>query len=92
MHKSTKLAALCIVAHFPLMLALAFALKEAPTQTETIFDNVSKYALAYESTVDKEEYMASIYDDVKGIDETLLPQELQSFVIKVKVSQFGKPE
>jgi len=92
MHTNTKLAMLCVLAHFPLLLAIAFAFKEAPTREEEIFDSVSKYALAYESTVDKEEYLEKIYDDVKGIDETLLPQDLQAFVIKVKVSQFGKTE
>ena len=57
---------------------------------ERIFDCVSNYALAYESTDDKEEYMARIYNDVKYIDETALPPGLSSFIIKVKVSQFGK--
>lgn len=85
---NTKLATLCVLANVPVLLAIALFSRE-PSQKE-IFDRVSKYALAYESAVDKEEYMTRIYDDVKSIDENSLPPDLLAFVIKVKVSQFGK--
>lgn len=83
-----RLAALCVSAAFVTTLAIAIVFRE-PSQKE-IFYRVSKYALAYESAVDKEEYLTRIYDDVKSIDERSLPPELMAFVIKVKVSQFGK--
>jgi hypothetical protein len=83
-----KLATLCVLANLPVLLAIALISRE-PSQKE-IFDRVSKYALAYESAVDKEEYLTRIYDDVKSIDENSLPPDLLAFVIKVKVSQFGK--
>ena len=83
-----RLAALCVSAAFVTTLAIAIVSRE-PSQKE-IFYRVSKYALAYESAVDKEEYLTRIYDDVKSIDERSLPPELMAFVIKVKVSQFGK--
>jgi hypothetical protein len=90
MSTSTKLAILCIMVNLPLIMAIAFMSRE-PTQQE-IFDSVSKYALAYEDAGDKEKYLETIYDDVKDIDEVALPHDLKVFVIKVKVSQFGKLE
>ena len=39
---------------------------------------------------DKELFLTSVYADVKSIDETMLPVPLRDFVIRVKVSQFGK--
>lgn len=88
MTTNPRLAALCISAAFVATLSIALFSRE-PSQKE-IFDRVSKYALAYESAVDKEEYLTRIYDDVKSIDENSLPHDLLAFVIKVKVSQFGK--
>lgn len=86
---NTRLAALCVSVVFAATLAIAIFFWE-PSQKEEIFDRVSKYALAYESAVDKKEYLTRIYDDVKSIDERSLPPELMAFVIKVKVSQFCK--
>lgn len=85
---NSKLATMCVLANAPLLIAIALFSRE-PTQKE-IFDRVSNYVLAYKDTVDKEEYLTRIYDDVKSIDENSLPPDLMSFVIKVKVSQFGK--
>lgn len=87
---NSKLAMLCVCINFPLLLAIALFSRE-PTQKE-IFDRVSKYALAYKTAGDKEEYLTRIYDDVKSIDENSLPPDLMAFVIKVKVSQFGKQD
>lgn len=86
---NSKLAMLCVCINFPLLLAIALFPPE-PTQKE-IFDSVSKYALAYDEAVDKEKYLETIYDEVKDIDEAVLPHDLKVFVIRVKVSQFGKP-
>lgn len=72
-------------------MAIAFMLSCKPSQQE-IFDRVSNYALAYDKAVDKEQYLETIYDEVKDIDEGVLPHNLKVFVIKVKVSQFGKLE
>ncbi len=88
MSTSAKLALLCVMVNLPLLMAITFMSRE-PTQQE-IFDSVSKYALAYEKAGDKEKYLETIYDEVKDIDEVVLPHELKVFVIKVKVSQFGK--
>lgn len=88
MSTSAKLALLCVMVNLPLLMAITFMSCE-PTQQE-IFDSVSKYALAYEKAVDKEKYLETIYDEVKDIDEVVLPHDLKVFVIKVKVSQFGK--
>lgn len=87
---NSKLAMLCVCANFPLLLAIALFSRE-PTQKE-IFDRVSKYALAYKTADDKEEYLTRIYDDVKSIDENSLPPDLMAFVLEVKVSQFGKQD
>jgi hypothetical protein len=89
MSTSAKLAALCVLGNLPMLMAITFYLTSQPTQQE-IFDSVSKYALAYEKAVDKEKYLETIYDEVKDIDEVVLPHDLKVFVIKVKVSQFGK--
>jgi hypothetical protein len=83
-----KLALLCVMVNLPFLMAITFMSRE-PTQQE-IFDSVSKYALAYDEAVDKEKYLETIYDDIKDIDEVVLPHDLKVFVIKVKVSQFGK--
>jgi hypothetical protein len=91
MSTSFKLAALCVLGNLPMLMAITFLLTSQPTQQE-IFDSVSKYALAYEEAVDKEKYLETIYDEVKDIDEIGLPHDLKVFVIKVKVSQFGKLE
>jgi len=88
MSTSAKLALLCVMVNLPLLMAITFMSRE-PTQQE-IFDSVSKYALAYEKAGDKEKYLETIYDEVKDIDEVVLPHDLKVFVIKVKVSQFGK--
>lgn len=88
MSTRAKLVLLCVMVNLPLLMAITFMSRE-PTQQE-IFDSVSKYALAYEKAVDKEKYLETIYDEVKGIDEVVLPHDLKVFVIKVKVSQFGK--
>jgi hypothetical protein len=88
MSTSAKLALLCVMVNLPFLMAITFMSRE-PTQQE-IFDSVSKYALAYEEAVDKEKYLETIYDDIKDIDEVVLPHDLKVFVIKVKVSQFGK--
>jgi hypothetical protein len=90
MSTNVKLAILCVMVHLPLLMAIAFMSRE-PTQQE-IFDSVSKYALAYDEAVDKEKYLETIYDEAKDIDEVVLPHDLKVFVIKVKVSQFGKLE
>jgi hypothetical protein len=84
-----KLATFCVLGNLPMLLALTYVLNREPTQQE-IFDSVSKYALAYEEAVDKERYLETIYDEIKGINEAVLPHDLKAFVIKVKVSQFGK--
>jgi hypothetical protein len=86
---NSKLAMLCVCANLPLLLAIAPFSRE-PTHKE-IFDSVSKYVLAYDESVDKEKYLETIYDEVKDIDEAVLPHDLKVFVIRVKVSQFGKP-
>lgn len=78
-----KIAFICV-------LVIVFTLSHNPPQKE-IFDSVSKYALAYDEAVDKEKYLETIYDEVKDIDEVVLPHDLKVFVIRVKVSQFGKP-
>jgi hypothetical protein len=91
MSTSVKLAAFCVLGNLPMLMAITFLLTSQPTQQE-IFDSVSKYALAYEEAVDKERYLETIYDDIKDIDEIGLPHDLKVFVIKVKVSQFGKLE
>jgi hypothetical protein len=88
MSTSAKLTLLCVMVNLPLLMAITFMSRE-PTQQE-IFDSVSKYALAYEKAGDKEKYLETIYDEVKDIDEVVLPHDLKVFVIKVKVSQFGK--
>lgn len=88
MSTRAKLVLLCVMVNLPLLMAITFMSRE-PTQQE-IFDSVSKYALAYEKAVDKEKYLETIYDEVKDIDEVVLPHDLKVFVIKVKVSQFGK--
>jgi hypothetical protein len=88
MSTRAKLVLLCVMVNLPLLMAITFMSRE-PTQQE-IFDSVSKYALAYEDAVDKEKYLETIYDDIKDIDEVVLPHDLKVFVIKVKVSQFGK--
>lgn len=80
-------ACACVFLNIAVIGCLSYSMEQ-----KTIFDCVSKYALAYERADDKEEYMASIYNDVVYIDETALPPGLSSFIIKVKVSQFGKPE
>lgn len=87
---NSKLAALSLCVSLSILLAIAFALISWEPSQKEIFDRVSKYVLAYESVVDKEEYLTRIYDDVKSIDESSLPPDLLAFVIKVKVSQFGK--
>jgi hypothetical protein len=91
MATSTKLAIISVLANLPLLMAIAFMLSCKPSQQE-IFDRVSNYALAYDKAVDKEQYLETIYDEVKDIDEGVLPHNLKVFVIKVKVSQFGKLE
>jgi len=91
MSTSAKLATLCVLGNIPLLMAITFFLNRQPTEQE-IFDSVSKYALAYEDAGDKEKYLETIYDEVKDIDEVALPHDLKVFVIKVKVSQFGKLE
>ena len=91
MATSVKLAALCVLGNLPMLMAITFLLTSQRTQQE-IFDSVSKYALAYEEAVDKERYLETIYNDIKDIDEIGLPHDLKVFVIKVKVSQFGKLE
>jgi hypothetical protein len=88
MSTSAKLTLLCVMVNLPLLMEITFMSRE-PTQQE-IFDSVSKYALAYEKAGDKEKYLETIYDEVKDIDEVVLPHDLKVFVIKVKVSQFGK--
>ena len=88
MSTRAKLVLRCVMVNLPLLMAITFMSRE-PTQQE-IFDSVSKYALAYEKAVDKEKYLETIYDEVKDIDEVVLPHDLKVFVIKVKVSQFGK--
>jgi hypothetical protein len=89
MTNNAKLAIASTIANVPIVIALALSLSQEPTQEET-FDRVSKYALAYEEAVDKEEYMTRIYEDIKSIDESSLPPALRTFVINVKVSQFCK--
>jgi hypothetical protein len=91
MSTSVKLAAFCVLGNLPMLMAITFLLTSQRTQQE-IFDSVSKYALAYEESADKERYLETIYDDIKDIDEIGLPHDLKVFVIKVKVSQFGKLE
>jgi hypothetical protein len=90
MTTNTQLTTLYLLASLPLLLTVFF-LSRGPTQ-QKIFDSVSNYALAYEESVDKEKYLETIYDEVKDIDEDVLPHDLKVFVIKVKVSQFGKLE
>jgi hypothetical protein len=89
MTNNFKLLILSLMVNVPILMAVTFALSREPTQQE-IFDRISKYALAYERADDKEEYLTKIYNEVKDVDELELPRELQTFVIKVKVSQFCK--
>lgn len=51
---------------------------------------VEKYALAYESALDKDKFLVGVYDEIKTVEEKNLPPHLRNFVIKVKASQFCK--
>jgi hypothetical protein len=70
-----------------IMLYFAHA-KESEQQKD--FEDIRKYALAYDRCLDKETYLTNIYREVKDIDERELPADLMAFVIKVKMSQFVK--
>jgi hypothetical protein len=90
MTDATKIVIASGLVNLPFMILAVISLTYGKPAEEKIFDSVSKYALAYEEAVDKEKYLETIYDDIKDIDEVVLPHDLKVFVIKVKVSQFGK--
>lgn len=74
-----------LLANIPMALVL---LTKAGQEKD--FERLEHFALAYEQALDKEKYMADIYNDVRHVDESRLPPHLQRFIIRVKVSQFGK--
>lgn len=74
------------MAHAPLVICAIHGLMQASKENA----RVEKYVLAYTSSLDKEKFLASVYNEIKTVEEKNLPPHLRDFVIKVKTSQFCK--
>jgi hypothetical protein len=99
MTTNRKLMLARLLAASPMFLALLLLIfgvmsAPAPVIKASVMINkthsLSDLLLAYERSSDKENFLAKVYDDIKGIKEEGLPPDLLAFVVKVKVSQFCK--